>query len=313
MSNSSRTGGVIIYFKKHWNVNKIKDNIKDSKYWISAYMAKYEKTSIIIVIIYRSPSGSKSEFCDIFQDFVEEICDKNTDILIAGDFNIDWNQDFYTSKLESILNDNGLKHLINEYTRITKRSKTLIDYIITNNESITAESNVNNKIADHESIDIFIECDNIEHENQVKEITLFKYNKTRFSNEIRSFLQYDEQSDFNDNVYNFDNVFENTVQRFCFKTKINKNRNNKWFNNDLKMLKREKVFKYQFAMFENTDEAWNNYKIIRNTYKVKLENEKNKYINDKINNARDQKEMWRKIKELVLRKPRKLIKKKCDI
>lgn len=270
-------------------------------------MAKYEKTSIIIVIIYRSPSGSKSEFCDIFQDFVEEICDKNTDILIAGDFNIDWNRDFYTSKLESILNDNGLKNLINEYTRITKRSKTLIDYIITNNEAITAECNVNNKIADHESIDIFIECDNIEHENQVKEITLFKYNKIRFRNELRSFLQYDEQSDFNNNVYNFDNVFENTIQRFCFKTKINKNGNNKWFSNDLKMLKREKVFKYQFAMSENTDEAWNNYKIIRNTYKVKIENEKNKYINDKINSAQDQKEMWRIIKELVLRKPRKVI------
>ena len=77
-------------------------------------MAKFEKAFLIIRAIYRSPSCSKTEFCDNFQDIVEEICERNNDILIVGDFNIDRKNDFYASKLESVKNDNGLKRVMNE-------------------------------------------------------------------------------------------------------------------------------------------------------------------------------------------------------
>ena len=40
MSNSPKTGGVTLYFKKQWKLNKIKENVKDSKHWIAAYMVK---------------------------------------------------------------------------------------------------------------------------------------------------------------------------------------------------------------------------------------------------------------------------------
>ena len=48
-------------------------------------------------------------------------------------------------------------------------------------------------------------------------------------------------------------------------------------------------------------ETWHNCKAIRNIYK-------NRYITDKINNAYHQREMWCKIKQLVLRKPKNVIK-----
>ena len=80
------------------------------------------------------------------------MCEKSNDIIISEDFNIDWQSDFYKSELESILNDNGLK----EFTKITKNSKPLIDYIITNKEMVSTRVNINNKISDHECIDIFI-------------------------------------------------------------------------------------------------------------------------------------------------------------
>ena len=62
----------------------------------------------------------------------------------------------------------------------------------------------------------------------------------------------------------------------------------KWFNGELIRLKTEKVLKYQNAM-ENTVVAWSNYKIIRNTFKTKIEFEKNNFVNKKISNAKDQK------------------------
>lgn len=72
-------------------------------------------------------------------------------------------------------------------------------------------------------------------------------------------------------------------------------------------MKQEKILKYQAAKRENSNNAWNDYKIIRNNYKVKIENEKNKYINNQINNAKDQKDMWREIKDLVLKKNKNVI------
>ena len=95
-------------------------------------MVKCEGISFIIAIICRSPSYSKAEFCEDLQQFLEELCEKSNDIIIAGDFNIDWQSDFYKSKLESRLNDNGLKQIMKKFTRIMKNSKTLIDHIITN-------------------------------------------------------------------------------------------------------------------------------------------------------------------------------------
>ena len=72
-------------------------------------------------------------------------------------------------------------------------------------------------------------------------------------------------------------------------------------------MKREKVFKFQSAINENRNEAWNNFKAIRNINKVRIEQEKNRHITNKIN-AYNQREMWCKIKELVLRKPKNVIK-----
>ena len=109
-------------------------------------------------------------------------------------------------------------------------------------------------------------------------------------------------------VLNFDRCLEGAIEKFVFKRRINKRKYKLWFNNELRILKREKVFKYQSAINGNTNEAWNNYKTIRNIYKVNIEREKNRYITNKINNAFNQREMWCKIKELVLRKPKNVIK-----
>ena len=61
-------------------------------------------------------------------------------------------------------------------TRITHHSKTIIDYIITNNENIKVINNSANKISDHEAIDIKIENTN-PHVQKNEEIKIFKYNK----------------------------------------------------------------------------------------------------------------------------------------
>ena len=100
----------------YYILERIRESIKEHEFWIGAFMAKYRKISIVIIAVYRSPSGQKAEFCEALNEFLDIVCEGNYQIVIAGDFNND---------------DNSLKQIMYEFTRITRASKTLIDYIIT--------------------------------------------------------------------------------------------------------------------------------------------------------------------------------------
>ena len=104
------------------------------RHYISAYMAKCENISFVIVILYKSPRYSKAKFCEDLQQFLDDLCERSNDVIIARDYNLNWQSDFYKSKLECILNDNWLKQIMKEFTKITKNSKKSIDYIIINND-----------------------------------------------------------------------------------------------------------------------------------------------------------------------------------
>lgn len=305
LSTSKRTGGVVIYFKKIWKVTKIIEKIDGVKYWILVCKATCQDNQMIIAAIYRSPSYGESEFCKNFEEVLEEISDYNCNILITGDFNIDWSKNSqYKNKMECTLNDNGLRQLVNEYTRVTKSSSTIIDFVITNNYDISVNNCNTNKISDHEMINILIRSENNDHNNiDNKEVESFKYNKETFNTELSKNMAYNENKNINENVILFDNGFKETIKTFTNKKIIQeKNNVNRWFNNEVRLMKKDKIIKYQTAKLKNTNQAWTNYKTKRNIYKVKIENEKNKYINNKINNADDQKQMWREIKDLVFKK-----------
>ena len=141
-----------MYYNKCGEAKMIFEKISDIKHWIGAYRLKYNNYSTIIVGVYRSPRSQEAEFCDKFEEIVEELIESNKDIVIVGGFNIDCSREsVYKRKIECIINDNGLQQLI-KYTRVTKDSKTVIDYVITNIKNITSNISSTNKISDHEVI-----------------------------------------------------------------------------------------------------------------------------------------------------------------
>ena len=103
---------------------------------------------------------------------------------------------------------------------------------------------------------------------------------------------YEDNKPLNENVKLFDACVESTIQGFMFEKQVHiNNKANNWFNEELRTVKREKINKYLLAKVENTNQAWGEYKLIRNQYKVQNENNRNNYINNKINNATNQKQM----------------------
>ena len=65
----------------------------------------------------------------------------------------DLNEDLLkVNRLKQILNKLNLYQLIKEHTRVTSRSKTLVDVIITNNRDTVMHAETSLSIADHLSV-----------------------------------------------------------------------------------------------------------------------------------------------------------------
>eukprot|EP00112_Aurelia_sp_Birch-Aquarium-sp1_P013646 Seg2901.1 transcript_id=Seg2901.1/GoldUCD/mRNA.D3Y31 product="hypothetical protein" protein_id=Seg2901.1/GoldUCD/D3Y31 len=148
-------GGCLIYYAEDLNAF-VRDDLKDSSNieatWLDVTVSSQK---ILIGVVYRQPSDGS--FYDKFQRVLEPICLRRTNILILGDFNADLffqrglQKDMSQGKkLLRILNSFNLYNVIDQPTRITETSETMIDLIIT---SITAKVKTsgcyNSGISDH--------------------------------------------------------------------------------------------------------------------------------------------------------------------
>lgn len=74
----------------------------------------------------------------------------------------------------------------------------------------------------------------------------------------------------------------------------------RWFNEELKRIKNEKINAYNKAKITNNIDDWEEYKIIRNQYVDDLRKAENDFYSKTISDNRgDQKKMWKTLKEIM--------------
>ena len=112
--------------------------------------------SELIGNIYRNPKSEPSVWIDDFISLMDSIDANHKNVTMLGDFNLDLYkrpEPSWYLKWNTTMTLFNLKQLIDEYTRITPTSATLIDHIYTNN--INMITNVEVKPfgrSDHKSI-----------------------------------------------------------------------------------------------------------------------------------------------------------------
>ena len=70
LSTSSRTAGIVLYFKKNRNMAKFKGRTENLKCWMLLCKAVHNNNHILIGAIYRSSSYNEAEFFDIFEEIL---------------------------------------------------------------------------------------------------------------------------------------------------------------------------------------------------------------------------------------------------
>ena len=148
--NFGTCGGVGIFLKHEIKFKRRCDLENQLKsLWIETCLKNSK--SVLIGCYCQPPEGSKyliNNFSEVFEEQLTNVVKTNKEIIILGDFNIDYNKTD-NRNFKSLLNISGLKQVITEPTRTTNTSSNLIDLIITNRpENITNKDVFANSIAD---------------------------------------------------------------------------------------------------------------------------------------------------------------------
>lgn len=295
-SHSRHTGGVIVYVSKVVKYKVLLNENLDNEVWMLS-VELFGKKHLVIHGVYRSQMCSENKFLNYLDNFVNNLNEQKSNVIV-GDFNIDVSSDtFYSGKLKTLINDWGMKQVVNEYTRITKTSKTVIDLIITNNFNIVCKVLNDDKISDHETITIFID-NNI----NIQPIT---FRKLRYSSDqLNAYLS---EIVINNNELNLeimvdvcDGVLESIVEKFS-KTITLKNFSDKeWYNDDLKLMKRERDLQYKKAIISRCESDWNEYNKRKKLYAESVRKSRNNFVRNQLQGKKgDQKGMWTILKSII--------------
>lgn len=235
--------------------------------------------------------------------------------IIVGYFNIDLSKkSTYSDKLTSLINYYGLKQLVNDYTRVTRNSKTLIVLILTNEYNIKAEVLHNYIISDHNTIAINNIKSLVLNKETYKEITCWKnYNQSELQNLLQKRCwNLVNLYNFKMKIFIFNNLLSESVNKLVTKKTIKIKNNNKWYSENLKTLRNEKDKAYESYNFISDlseinssvkNHKWKIYTEKRNNYSIELKKAYNEYIQNQIEMHKcDLKKLWSLLKEMLKQK-----------
>lgn len=313
VSHSRHTGGVAIYIRDNINY-KIIYSFKSKFIWLVHVNIFVENETWSLGVFYRSPDQRSivSNFINFFKDWCKEYMENELNCVIVGDGNINLLKEFYQAReLKATICDEGLMQLVTQPTRITEYSKSLIDYVICKKDNVNVKYEIEhkNKISDHETIEINIAIASMEKgvsNDEGKIIKLLKYDKKKCLDILGLYnvSKLVEEENLNRCAASFENIIGEMLNKITISKEIKEKANSGWFTHRLKLLKAERNQAYLKAQYGVS--YWQEYKRVRNLYKNEINKAKDNYVKTQIQQkSRDQKELWKSIKTLVLNEPKK--------
>lgn len=301
-SHSRHTGGVIVYTKKGTRFKILKNFNLDKQLWLLGIELSVKNANYRVYGVYNRCAEAK--YIKFLSDFCENDIDYSKVNVFVGDINIDLLSDeFYARKLKECINDSTMKQIITEPTRITKNSRTLIDHVMTNDVNSVKYRILNDeKISDHSTVSILLSGK--ESNKESEKIKILKYDENDLTNfftanqcDLPRNVDVNEKSEF------FMSLIRDFSNKFSKVIELTDKSDTKWFNNELRKLKKIKSDLYEKAVLTDSDNDWHLFKNARNKYVNKLNYACRMNTMQSIRKKRgDQKGMWRILKSLISKK-----------
>lgn len=263
-------------------------------------------SKIIILAIYRPPTSSITLFLDKFNEVLSKLMRENSEFIISGDFNIDLlknnkdKNDFLT-----LLSTYDVKITVNEYTRITDKTRSCLDNVLTNIVNTKTEV-INTFISDHTAQLFSFYKQNINIASKEFRYTRI-FNDTNTNNFLKSLMEtnwdnlkmiseddVDLQWDFFINKFKKLYDFHFPLKRFYFSNISNKNIERKSPN--IKLIKNKLDIALTMSLVDLSYRE--TYLNLKREYNQALIETKKSELETNIKNSENKtKTMWKLVKE----------------
>lgn len=300
---TGRGGGVGVYLRselKHAVLNFDPNNIE--QLWLGINVGS---TKIAICAVYRPPDLYYRQFLCDFETNFSLVLPNFDHVFCLGDFNIDLlnSGSNISDDVSNVLYSMGLRQVVNEPTRITATSVTLIDFILTTCEDLIAEVTTVHvpEVSDHELISCVVNVNTCRQRSTYKSGRDFKhFNFQQFQYDLQSIPwravyeadNIDTKVDiFNSNIAALLNIHAPVVRYRITKPYA------PWLTNSLKAMISDRDKALRRFKRSGCSADWISYKQLRNMTTLAVKKEKRAYFNFKIAN-KNQKDLWSTFRSL---------------
>lgn len=262
-----RGGGVLLYIKKEYDVDRHEVKSTYNIDIVHVSISKPTLKSMNIIMVYKPPETPIQNLIDEIKPHMK-IC-KDVESYWIGDFNINMIEKIQQSiTFTEFMTDNGYRQLIAEPTRTTHTSATLIDCIFANRPHLVMSSGVlQTSIADHD----LTYCSRKKAKNskcaiETREIRVFKNNNFEL---LREYIKTAPLWIFehSKNVSGKFDVFQAVLKHVLDihapkKTCQVKIQQKRWMNATYECLTRRVNKARKVYMQDKTEENWKAYKLV---------------------------------------------------
>ena len=304
-------GGVCFYICdgiQYCTIDNIGNGIESL--WLS--VKQRNKKHIVIGTIYRAPNSNR-EYCENIFNEIQRAKDISEEVIVMGDLNFDCISDNGLSQnpiscLESMFD---MTQLIKMPTRITLKTKSLLDVIITSNYKKHCNTTVIDiSMSDHCCVyteyGTTINFEKLSKPNN--EITFKNYKQFN----LEAFKQELSDSHFVTNC-DFENselehrwklfmsaFLEISNKHVPSKTMRLKDRCSPWVSNDTISMMYRRDFLKRKAVKNNDEQLWKEYRELRNDITKKIKSDKKKYYTDQLKECgKNPQKVWKFINKVT--------------
>ena len=307
---SRNGGGVCIYLRSSINYKVRNDLVPTELEAVCVEIIKLHSKPFIVTTVYRPPSAL-SEFFDHFERLIKAVDNENKEMYILGDLNCNMlktnnDSNIPTKKIKSLYELYQLTQLIDEATRITPTTTSLIDHIVTNMpEKISDSGVIHTGISDHSLVFAIRKISIVTKQENTLEIRNMKnFDEGKFIEELLK-QHWDYVYFFADDPNAMWEIWKKLFLEVLDKhapLQQKKIRSKKvpWITSDIKKLMNTRDKFKRKAVLTNHENDWLNFKTARNKVNIELRSAKKDYYSSKIAGQKiNPKKAWKSINNLL--------------
>ena len=303
-------GGVCLYIRENLAFNERPDLKHKKLETIFADILLPKTKPILIGCVYRPP-----KFSQFYNNLEESLMSSSSldsqESYILGDFNTNYvaeNKSSLMKSLKMFMKNFSLLQLIDTPTRVTVKTKTILDLIlVTDSYKVSQSGTLPYGMSDHNIVYVTrkIKKGQINRHNTVNIRSMKNYSKDKFIeklNEINWFYVLNEL-DVNSAWKNFREVFSKKIDEIAPMKEVRLRSNSEpWFDgNILNLISERDKLVDKIRKGGATEDVQKRYRKLRNKVQCEIKKAKQNYILNQIEEQKnDSKKLWKTLKGLGL-------------